>query len=286
MGGMHGFGPVEPEPDEPLVPCRVGAARVRAHAGDGRDRRVEPRRVALRPRGTGRRGDYLARRTTSSGWPGWSGCSATAGSCRGRARGRPVARAAAPAGPPAEAAAVAPMLRNGGPTDRPAERPARFAAGDRVRARNLHPRTHTRLPRYVRGHVGEVVAVHGCHVFPDANAHGGGEDPQWLYSVRFAARELWGDGGRPRRRRPSTPSSPTWSRRERAGRPEALPARPRRRRPGLRRAVGGAGVRARRHAARGAAPSPGTSGPPRWSTHCAATPSAATTRAGWPRWRA
>jgi len=61
-----------------------------------------------------------------------------------------------------------------------------------VRARNLHPPTHTRLPRYVRGHTGTVESVHGCHVFPDTNAHGRGEDPQWLYTVRFSAHELWG----------------------------------------------------------------------------------------------
>ena len=48
------------------------------------------------------------------------------------------------------------------------------------------------LPRYVRGHIGTVALVHGCHVFPDSQAHWRGEDPQWLYTVRFAARELWG----------------------------------------------------------------------------------------------
>ncbi|MGH9121993.1 MAG: SH3-like domain-containing protein, partial [Acidimicrobiales bacterium] len=63
---------------------------------------------------------------------------------------------------------------------------------DAVRARNIHPVTHTRLPRYVRGRAGVVSAVHGCHAFPDARAHGGGDDPQWLYTVRFPGRELWG----------------------------------------------------------------------------------------------
>ena len=61
-----------------------------------------------------------------------------------------------------------------------------------MRARNIHPATHTRLPRYVRGHVGTVESVRGCHVFPDTHAHGLGEQPQWLYTVRFDARELWG----------------------------------------------------------------------------------------------
>jgi nitrile hydratase len=95
-----------------------------------------------------------------------------------------------------KAADVAAVLARGASTEREASAPARFKAGDRVRARNMHPATHTRLPRYLRGHAGTVVRVHGVHVFPDTNAHGGGENPQWLYAVRFSARELWG-GGRP-----------------------------------------------------------------------------------------
>jgi nitrile hydratase len=85
------------------------------------------------------------------------------------------------------------VLATGAPTERKAATPARFRPGDRVRAKNIHPVTHTRLPRYLRGHTGEIVHVHGVHVFPDSNAHGKGEDPQWLYAVRFSARELWGE---------------------------------------------------------------------------------------------
>jgi hypothetical protein len=62
-----------------------------------------------------------------------------------------------------------------------------------VRTRNIHPRGHTRLPRYARGKLGQIERCHGAHVFPDTNAHGLGEQPQPLYTVRFAARELWGD---------------------------------------------------------------------------------------------
>jgi nitrile hydratase len=62
-----------------------------------------------------------------------------------------------------------------------------------VLARNLHPAGHTRLPRYVRGRVGRVTHVHGAHVLPDTNAAGRGEQPEWLYTVRFAAQELWGE---------------------------------------------------------------------------------------------
>ena len=71
--------------------------------------------------------------------------------------------------------------------------PAHFKAGDSVCARNVHPTHHTRLPRYVRGKCGDVMVDRGVYVFPDTNAHQQGEQPQHLYSVRFRARELWGD---------------------------------------------------------------------------------------------
>jgi nitrile hydratase len=67
-----------------------------------------------------------------------------------------------------------------------------------VRARNLNPPTHTRLPRYARGRAGVVESIRGCHVFPDSAAIGEGENPQWLYTVRFDGRELWGEASDPR----------------------------------------------------------------------------------------
>jgi nitrile hydratase len=75
---------------------------------------------------------------------------------------------------------------------------ARFRPGDIVCARNVHPSHHTRLPRYVRGRCGEVTVDRGVFVFPDTNAQQLGEQPQHLYSVRFKARELWGDDASPR----------------------------------------------------------------------------------------
>jgi len=87
---------------------------------------------------------------------------------------------------------VAEALARGGPSERAAPAPARFAQGNAVRTLEMNPVHHTRLPRYVRGKVGSIVALHGAHVFPDTNAHGLGEQPQWLYTVRFEARELWG----------------------------------------------------------------------------------------------
>lgn len=92
---------------------------------------------------------------------------------------------------------VAGVLARGGPCDRPVAVEARFVEGQRVRARNIHPEGHTRLPRYVRGRVGRVETVHGGFVFPDTNAHGEGEQPQRLYTVVFDAAELWGEGADP-----------------------------------------------------------------------------------------
>jgi nitrile hydratase len=80
---------------------------------------------------------------------------------------------------------------------RPAPAPAKFKPGDRVRARNIHPATHTRLPRYARGHVGVIERDHGCHVFPDSAAMESGENPQWLYTVVFDGAELWGPNADP-----------------------------------------------------------------------------------------
>ena len=75
--------------------------------------------------------------------------------------------------------------------------PPAFKPGDTVRAKNINPPTHTRLPRYVRGHVGTIERINGSHVFPDSAAHGHGEDPKWLYTVVFSAAELWGAGADP-----------------------------------------------------------------------------------------
>ena len=84
------------------------------------------------------------------------------------------------------------ILAAGGPATRPSNRPQGYAIGDKIRARNITPEGHTRLPRYARGRLGEIVAVHGTHVFPDSSAQGQGDDPHWLYTVRFTGRELWG----------------------------------------------------------------------------------------------
>ena len=70
--------------------------------------------------------------------------------------------------------------------------PARFEPGDKVRTKNINPISHTRLPRYARDRVGTIEAIRGCHVYPDSVVLGKGEDPQWLYTVVFDGKELWG----------------------------------------------------------------------------------------------
>jgi nitrile hydratase beta subunit len=82
-------------------------------------------------------------------------------------------------------------IKKGWPASRPATRPARFSIGDRVRTVQRVSEHHTRLPGYARGKLGVIDKIHGTHVFPDTNAHGMGEAPQWLYTVAFDEQELW-----------------------------------------------------------------------------------------------
>jgi hypothetical protein len=69
----------------------------------------------------------------------------------------------------------------------------RFAVGDRVRTRTVDPSHHIRLPRYCRGHVGEVVEVQGTWPLADDRARGFPEPRvEPVYTVRFPAADLWG----------------------------------------------------------------------------------------------
>jgi nitrile hydratase beta subunit len=194
LGGAHGFGPVVPEPDEPVFHEEWegrALALVLATGAGGRWNldMVRFARESIPP----------ARYLASSYYDIWAtafermltehGLVTADELAAGHADGlaEPSVRVLAPH-------AVAGMLTSrSGSTERPATVPARFAVGDRVRARVMHPAGHTRLPRYVRGRAGTIEGVHGCHVFPDHHAHGGGEDPQWLYTVVFDGRELWGE---------------------------------------------------------------------------------------------
>jgi nitrile hydratase len=75
--------------------------------------------------------------------------------------------------------------------------PPRFQAGQRVRARNINPVSHTRLPRYTRGKTGVIERIRSVQAFPDSSALGQGDKPQYVYLVRFATRELWGEQASP-----------------------------------------------------------------------------------------
>lgn len=88
-------------------------------------------------------------------------------------------------------------LARGAPTERSPIEPARYALGQKVRARKLQVNHHTRLPSYVLGKAGVVEKIHGVHVFADSHSQGLGEQPQWLYAVAFDGVELWGDASSP-----------------------------------------------------------------------------------------
>jgi nitrile hydratase len=197
MGGMMGFGPVVPEKDEPVFHAeweKRAFALTLAMAAPGGWNIDQSRaaRESLHP------AQYLAKSYYEIWLAGLEKLMAERGlvtpdeiaAGKSLHAPKPVPRVLAPEN-------VASTLLKGGPSSRPATAPQRFQVGQRVRARNIHPAGHTRLPRYVRGRVGSITHVHGAHVFPDANAAGRGESPQWLYTVRFAAQELWGEAADP-----------------------------------------------------------------------------------------
>jgi nitrile hydratase len=196
MGGMMGFGPVVPENNEPVfhAPWERRAFALTLAMGAGRWNLDQSRsaREQMHP------AEYLAKTYYEIWIAGLEKLMAE----RGLVTADEIAAGKVLHAPKAFPIVltedrVAMALSKGAPTVRPASTPQRFQVGDSVRARNIHPAGHTRLPRYVRGHAGTITHVHGVHVFPDANATGRGEDPQWLYTVRFTARELWGEAADP-----------------------------------------------------------------------------------------
>ena len=192
MGGTHGFGKVEPEANEPPFHApweRRAFALTLAMAMPG-GWNLDMSRFA---RENMPPADYLSKSYYQIWLAGLETllCERGLAGADEIAAGRPL-HPAKPVARTLSSADVAQVLYRRSPTLRPAKTPARFAVGDKVRAKNMHPRTHTRLPRYVRGHVGMIERAHGCHVYPDSHALGRGENPQWLYTVRFDGRELWG----------------------------------------------------------------------------------------------
>ena len=98
--------------------------------------------------------------------------------------------------PPLTAEQVRPAIESGATNRMPEDGiVARFAVGDAVIARNMHPTGHTRLPRYARGKSGVIHANRGVFSFADSKARGDGPAPQHLYTVAFTAEALWGEGG-------------------------------------------------------------------------------------------
>lgn len=192
MGGMQGFGPVRPETNEPLfhadwerrVICLTLAMSATGMWNIDMTRRAREARSPA---------DYLAKSYYELWLAGLEALIVETGLATpseidsGSASGP-----SAPVKRVLTADQVAAALAAGSPSARVVASQPRFEIGDRVRTRELNPPTHIRLPRYVRGRRGTIHLLHGAHVLPDANAHGRGETPEHLYTVRFDAAELWG----------------------------------------------------------------------------------------------
>ncbi|HEX3700054.1 MAG TPA: nitrile hydratase subunit beta [Phenylobacterium sp.] len=196
MGGMEGLGALAPETDEPVFhhpwEGRVLALTIASPTRVNIDAGRHQRELIPGP-------DYLA----MTYYEKWFRSLCELVVKQGLAsRAELAAGRAAPgfetAAPRLLADQVEPMFASPAGFRREVAQGPAFKTGDTVRGRNLNPPGHTRLPRYVRGRQGEVVRWRGAHVFPDSHAHGLGEDPRHLYTVRFAARELWGETAGPR----------------------------------------------------------------------------------------
>lgn len=192
LGGQMGFGPVQPEPDEPVFhgewEKRVLAINVAAGAmGAWTIDEIRHARESLPP------AQYLS----ASYYEIWLAALDKVLARHGFVSGEELERGEAliPRKAPKrvlKGEEVPAVLRRGFPYERGAQGPARFAVGDRVCTVVMHPQHHTRLPRYARGKSGTVERIVGHHVFPDTGAHGAAEQAQWLYTVVFPGPELWG----------------------------------------------------------------------------------------------
>jgi len=196
LGGRKGLGPVVPEKNEPWFHAEweKRALALTLAMGATGSWTIDQSRAARE-----QQPDYLA----MSYYEIWTGAMERLLAERGLVTEADVAAGHA-VDPPKPVARVLTVdkvpatLARGGPTDRTATTPARFAVGDRVRTATVPvPTGHTRLPRYVQGKVGTVTHLHGVHVFADTNATAVGEAPQWLYTVRFDGADLFGADGDP-----------------------------------------------------------------------------------------
>jgi nitrile hydratase beta subunit len=197
MGGMQGFGPVGPEPNEPVFhewwEGRVfGMTRLLRVGRWNLDH--SRHQLELLPPAEYLRMSYYERWLTRLVKRLLANNAVTTEELE---RGAP-APGTVKATPPVTVDMVPPLVTRRGSARREGDVAPRFSVGQPVRARNVHPTGHTRLPRYARGKQGVVAIDHGVFLFPDTNAQFLGEKPQHVYSVRFAARELWGEEASPR----------------------------------------------------------------------------------------
>ncbi|MGE0719395.1 MAG: nitrile hydratase subunit beta [Alphaproteobacteria bacterium] len=195
LGGMHGFGPIAPDPDEPLFhhPWERRVFAVTLACGMLGRWNIDMARFAREDTDPA---IYLASTYYQHWLRGLERLLVERGLV---AAGELASGAAAGPGPVAAVpgAEVPGRLRQRRAARRPANAAPSWRVGDAVRVRNLHPRGHTRMPRYVRGRVGVIERDHGVFVFPDTNAAGTGESPQRCYAVRFTAQTLWGPDASP-----------------------------------------------------------------------------------------
>jgi nitrile hydratase subunit beta len=198
MGGMHGMGPVQEEKNEPIFhepwEGRVFALRRAMGAWGKWNIDVMRHEVELVPPADYLRMSYYERQFEAFLVLLVKQSFITPAEVEA-GRPAPGTRVAVPALSTQKAAA---LIAKGVPTSRNVPATPRFQTGQRVRARNINPLGHTRLPRYARGKLGTIDRDHGVFVFPDTNAHYHGEKPQHVYSVRFAASELWGEQAPPK----------------------------------------------------------------------------------------
>jgi nitrile hydratase subunit beta len=197
LGGQMGFGPVAPEKDEPIFHAdwekrALGVTLCSGAMGLWNIDESRHARESLHP------ADYYGSTYYEIWIKGLEVLLQRHGFVTGEElkEGRAIAKGAKPKRV-LKAADVPAVLASGGPCDRPVNAQPRFKAGDRVRTRNINPQGHTRLPRYACGKQGVVEAQRGGFVFPDSNAHGKGEAPQFVYTVAFPATEIWGEEADP-----------------------------------------------------------------------------------------
>ena len=198
MGGMHGMGPIQNEKNEPVfhAPWESRVFALSRALGAWRKWNLDAARHSrevIPPAEYLRMSYYEKWLTALTEQVVGSGLATRAEIDSGKP-----ARGSAKVVPPLTADKVPSLVANGAPANRNVPAAPRFKAGQRVRARNMNPVSHTRLVRYARGKQGTIERDHGIFVFPDSNAQFQGEKPQHVYSVRFTARELWGDQASPR----------------------------------------------------------------------------------------